>query len=104
QRFRVMVERLSQCGVSIEGEVQSLRAAPDALGRRHLAELLVRAGRVASVREAFSRYLGDGGPAAVTKKRLPVAEALHLVRGAGGVAAWAHPPYDCNRERLVELR
>jgi predicted metal-dependent phosphoesterase TrpH len=56
------------------------------------------------VREAFRRYLGDGGAVAVPKKRLPAGEALVLVRAAGGVAAWAHPSYDCQRESLAELR
>ena len=97
-----MIERLRACGVSREeGEV--LAAAPGSLGRRHLAEWLVRARRVGSVREAFARYLKDGGRAAVPKERLPVAEALALVRGAGGVAAWAHPSYDCTPETLAEL-
>jgi predicted metal-dependent phosphoesterase TrpH len=37
--------------------------------------------------------------------RLPVAEAMGLVRTAGGVAAWAHPPYDeGTRETLAGLR
>jgi predicted metal-dependent phosphoesterase TrpH len=40
----------------------------------------------------------------VPKKRVPVAEALALVRGAGGVAAWAHPSYDCTVDGLAELR
>ena len=40
---------------------------------------------------------------AAPKERLPVALALALVRGAGGVAAWAHPPYDCDRDSLAEL-
>jgi predicted metal-dependent phosphoesterase TrpH len=101
ERFREMVERLRQCGVHLNGEAP---AVPEALGRRHLAEWLVRAGRVRTVREAFTRYLGDNGRAAVPKKRLPAAEALALVRGAGGVAAWAHPPYDCTQDGLAELR
>jgi predicted metal-dependent phosphoesterase TrpH len=101
ERFGAMIERLRQCGVHLDGEAP---AAPEALGRRHLAELLVRAGRVRTVREAFTRYLGDNGRAAVPKKRLPAAEALALVRGAGGVAAWAHPPYDCTPDGLAELR
>ena len=79
-------------------------AADVALGRRHLAVLLVQTRQAGSVREAFPRYLGDGGRAAVPKERLPVAEAIALVRGAGGVAGWAHPSYDCTRERLAELR
>jgi predicted metal-dependent phosphoesterase TrpH len=101
ERFGAMVERLRQCGVHLDGEAP---AAAEALGRRHLAELLVRAGRVRTVREAFTRYLGDNGRVAVPKKRLPAAEALALVRGAGGVAAWAHPPYDCTPDGLAELR
>lgn len=104
ERFREMIERLRGRGVSLAEEEQCVQGAPEALGRRHLAEILVRARRVANVREAFQRYLGDQGDVAVPKKRLPVAEALALVRDAGGVAAWAHPPYDCTQENLAELR
>jgi predicted metal-dependent phosphoesterase TrpH len=104
ERFHEMVERLRGRGVSLEGEEQHVRGSPDTLGRRHLAEMLVRARRVANVRDAFLRYLGDSGNIAVPKKRLPVVEALALVRAAGGVAAWAHPPYDCTQEQLLELR
>jgi predicted metal-dependent phosphoesterase TrpH len=104
ERFGDMVGRLRACGVSLEEGDLRAGGAPGSLGRRHLAELLVRAGRVGSVREAFARYLKDDGRAAVPKLRLPVAEAVALVRGAGGVAGWAHPSYDCTREALVELR
>jgi predicted metal-dependent phosphoesterase TrpH len=101
ERFREMIERLRSCGVSVAEE--GLRQAPEALGRRHLAQLLVEQGKVGSLGEAFARYLRDGGRAAVPKKRLPVREALGLVQQAGGVAGWAHPAYDCTREALVEL-
>jgi predicted metal-dependent phosphoesterase TrpH len=104
ERFREMIERLRGRGVSLEGDEQRVQGSPDALGRRHLAELLVRAQRVATVREAFQRYLGDRSGVVVPKKRLPVAEAITLVRAAGGVAAWAHPPYDCTEVQLSELR
>lgn len=103
-RFREMLERLRCRGVSLEGDEQRVQGSPDALGRRHLAEMLVRARRVATVREAFVRYLSDKGDIAVPKQRLPVVEALALVADAGGVAAWAHPPYDCSLEALAELR
>ena len=65
-------------------------AAPASLGRRHLAEMLVRAGRVGSVREAFARYLQDDGRAVVPKLRLPVAEAIALVRGGRRRCGLAH--------------
>jgi predicted metal-dependent phosphoesterase TrpH len=104
ERFREMVGRLSRVGVSVSDADLLSPASPDAVGRRHLAELLVRAGRAATVREAFARYLHDCSPFVVPKQRLPVAEAVRLVRGAGGVAAWAHPSYDCTRDKLLELR
>jgi predicted metal-dependent phosphoesterase TrpH len=103
-RFHEMVKRLDGLGVHIEeAEVARLGDAT-ALGRRHLAELLVQANKVATVRDAFQRYLGDHGRATVPKTRLPVADAIALVRRASGVAAWAHPTYDCSRETLLELK
>jgi predicted metal-dependent phosphoesterase TrpH len=104
ERFGEMLGRLRACGVSLDDRNLGAGAAPGSLGRRYLAELLVRARHVGSVREAFARYLKDGGRAAVPKLRLPVAEAIALVRAAGGVAGWAHPSYDCTRETLTELR
>jgi predicted metal-dependent phosphoesterase TrpH len=103
-RFHEMVGRLRACGVSLQESDLSAGGTPASLGRRHLAELLVKAGRVGSVREAFARYLKDNGRAAVPKLRLPVGEAIALVREAGGVAGWAHPSYDCTRDALAELR
>jgi 3',5'-nucleoside bisphosphate phosphatase len=99
ERFLAMVERLRGCGVSVDpGEL------PPSPGRRHLAELLVAAGKVAHVRQAFARFLKDGGPADVPKRGLPAEEALALVRDAGGVAGLAHPSYHCCRDDLAGLR
>jgi predicted metal-dependent phosphoesterase TrpH len=103
-RFWDMAGRLRACGVSLDDEELQALAGAGSVGRRHLAELLIKARRAGSVREAFSRYLNDGGRIAVPKLRLPVGEAIALVRGAGGVASWAHPAYDCTRESLAALR
>jgi predicted metal-dependent phosphoesterase TrpH len=104
ERFWELVRQLQGLGLALdEGELRR-QAGNGVLGRRNLAELLVQQGRVGSVQEAFVRYLRDGGRAVAPKLRLPVAEAIALVRGAGGVAAWAHPSYDCDRAALVELR
>jgi predicted metal-dependent phosphoesterase TrpH len=103
-RFRDMVERLRGRGVSVEDE--ALPAAGDgaALGRRTLALVLQRSGRVGTVAEAFARWLRDGGPADVPKARLPLAEAIALVRGAGGVTSLAHPPADLTLTGVSALR
>jgi predicted metal-dependent phosphoesterase TrpH len=102
-RFWEMVARLRGLGVCLPDELLAGVGTAGTLGRRNLAELLVRARKAATVREAFHRYLGDRGRAVVPKRRLAVAEAVALVRGAGGVAAWAHPTYDCTKPALAEL-
>lgn len=103
ERFRQMVLRLSACGVPLpEAELHQIEQTVS-LGRRHLAALLVRTGHAATYREAFIRFLHDRGKVAVPKRRLPVAEAIALVRAAGGVAAWAHPAYDGTEARLRDL-
>jgi predicted metal-dependent phosphoesterase TrpH len=103
-RFWDMAARLRKSGIALDdGELRTF-AGTGTLGRRNLAEFLVQTKRAGSVREAFARYLGDRGRVVVPKVRLPVAEAIARVRGAGGVAAWAHPSYDCTRETLSELR
>lgn len=100
-RFGAMIDRLKRAGVSFEEHGFPTDAV---LGRRHLAEMLVKSRRVATVREAFQRYLHDGGCADVPKQRLPLAEALAAVRAAGGVSSWAHPPGNCSRLELQRLR
>lgn len=102
-RIEQMVRRLAEIGLRID-----LRALRDTfpratIGRKHLADWLTRTGQVAGPREAFARFLGDDGPAHVAKPRLPIAESIALIRGAGGVAGLAHPPYDLRWNSLREM-
>jgi predicted metal-dependent phosphoesterase TrpH len=101
ERFLGMVGRLRDLGVSVE--VTDADLSRSSLGRRSLAELLVNQGHAGSIREAFQRWLHDRGRAALPKTGLPVGEAIALVRAAGGVASWAHPPYDQCMARLGDL-
>lgn len=103
-RYREMIDRLKGCGVTLDEALLTEQVAAETLGRRHLAEALVRSGQTGSIREAFARYLGDQGPAMAPKLRLPVAEAIALVQAAGGVTSWAHPSFDHVQERLTALR
>ena len=101
ERFLAMVERLRARGVQVSSERPDEKGT---LGRRHLAALLVKARRAATIREAFARYLNDPDLSRIPKLRLPTADAIALVRAAGGVAAWAHPSYDGTEQRLRELQ
>ena len=98
-RYAEMVAKLAKLGVN----VPEAPASDASLGRRHLAEALVHAGKVGTVRDAFQRYLEDGGPADVPKLRLELAEAIALVHSAGGVTSYAHPMPRVDRHELATL-
>ena len=99
-RLEAMAGRLGALGLSVDLEAIRRHHPRAVLGRRHLADYLARTGQISSPREAFARYLGDKGPAAEPKVRLPWDEAIALIRGAGGVASLAHPPFYLRLEML----
>jgi predicted metal-dependent phosphoesterase TrpH len=102
-RLEAMAERLRKKSLLLDLEILRRSFPRAVLGRRHVAEYLARTGQVAGVRSAFTELLGDGRPAFVAKPQLDVVEAIGLIRGAGGVAALAHPPYNLRAETLRTL-
>lgn len=102
ERFLGILERLRAIGIDLDVDDAPSGADPS-LGRRHVAEMMVRAKKIGTVQDAFRRYLADESLIAGPKRRLPMEEAISLVRGAGGVASWAHPSYDCTKDSLAEL-
>lgn len=90
RRAALIVERLNALGVAVTLAEVEREAAGGAVGRPHVARALVTRGAVASVAEAFDRYLADGRPAAVAKAKLSALDAIRLVHGAGGAAVLAH--------------
>lgn len=61
------------------------------VGRPHVAAALVKAGVVRTQREAFDRFLRDGGPADVPGPRLSVEAGAALGKAAGARVSLAHP-------------
>ena len=95
-----MVEKLNELGMPVTMEMVQHEAAGGAVGRPHVARALVAGGWVRDIRDAFDRWLGDGKAANVGKLRLEIAEGIALIHDAGGVAVWAHPQGEGNRERI----
>jgi 3',5'-nucleoside bisphosphate phosphatase len=91
QRNREMVDALVALGIDVTYEEVAAEAGSAVVGRPHFARVLIRKGAVASMDEAFDRYLGDGRPAYRERLRLEAAEAIGLARASGGVAVIAHP-------------
>jgi predicted metal-dependent phosphoesterase TrpH len=64
------------------------KLAGGALGRPHIAQVLMAKGYAGNMQDAFNRYLV---PCDVPKRYFPADEALATVRRLGGVAVLAHP-------------
>lgn len=90
ERAERIVRRLCELGRSVSLErVREL--ARGVIARPHIARAMVEAGHVATVAEAFERYLNVGRPAYEPKEEVKVAEAAALIAQAGGVMVLAHP-------------
>jgi predicted metal-dependent phosphoesterase TrpH len=90
-RLRVMAAKLAQRGIRIDVEPVIAAAGDRSVGRPDLARLMVAAGKVGSMKEAFHRYLFDGGPVEVPHRELAIGDAIALGRAAGARMALAHP-------------
>jgi len=87
-----IIERLQKLGFDITlQEVWDAKAESGQIGRPHIAQILQNKGYASSINEAFDKYLGRGRPAYVDKYRLDCAQAMEIIRGAGGVPVLAHP-------------
>jgi predicted metal-dependent phosphoesterase TrpH len=87
-----MVAKLQNLGYPITFERVREIARGGNIIRPHVAQALVEAGVVPTVKEAFSdELIGSGGRAYVEKHALPPAHAIELVHRAGGACVLAHP-------------
>ncbi len=100
-RLRPVLDKLAVLGVPVSEEAVLAQVGDSpSVGRPHIADALVEAGWVADRREAFDRFLADGGPAHVARYAIELGHGIDLVHAAGGVAVVAHP-WGRGREQLL---
>ncbi len=103
ERAEGMVEKLQELGVNISfHEVEEI-AGGGAVGRLHLAQIILRNGYVNSIEEAFRKYIGDGGPAYIKKYRFTPEEVIRIITAVGGIPVLAHPSLLRNDELIPRL-
>ena len=78
------------------------RAGDRALTRHHLAQALIAAGHVGTLRAAFQGPLSRRS-GAVPGIELAVSDVISTIRDHGGVPVWAHPPMAVAAAHLDEL-
>lgn len=98
-----IVKKLNQMGVRITFEQVLAKAAGGAIGRPHVADVLVEEGFCFSPNDAFGKYLAYGKPAYESKYVMEPAEAVEVIHDAGGIAVIAHPALYGDDELLPQL-
>lgn len=101
-RAREIGARLAALGAPIDVEALVAAARPGtAIARPLLARLLVSAGHVSSVQEAFDRFLASGQAAFVPRTGSSPAAVVTAIHAAGGLASLAHPGVT-RKDELIE--
>ena len=93
-RVREIGTRLARLGAPVNVEAlleRSAHTAGTSIGRPVIARALVAAGYVASLQEAFDRFLAAGRPAFVPRTGESPAAVVDRIHAAGGIASMAHP-------------
>jgi 3',5'-nucleoside bisphosphate phosphatase len=97
KRNELIIHKLQELGFQVtlseaEAIAAERRSGKDrAVGRPHMAELLLRKGYVATIGEAFDRLLGEDGAAYIGVQRVSPETAVRWIHEAGGAAVLAHP-------------
>jgi predicted metal-dependent phosphoesterase TrpH len=106
-RVEAFGDRLASLGMPVDLEAVLARGrlqSKVSIGRPQVARAMVAARHVASVREAFDKWLGTGRPAFVPRVGPPPEEVVGIVHDAGGLISLAHPGRTRIDERIPALR
>ena len=103
ERVHKIVNNLGEEGVKLDAQAVFDISGKGTVGRMHIARALLKEGWVTTTAEAFRKYIGDKSPAYVLGFNLSPAEAINLIKSAGGVAVLAHPYILRNDELITEL-
>ena len=90
-RAQGMIAKLKEKGMHIEWERVQEIAGSGSIGRPHIAQALLEKGYIASLKEAFIKYISRNGPAYVEREKMTVVEVVELILRSNGLPVLAHP-------------
>lgn len=90
-RAQKILAKLDALGVPVEFASVAAIAGDAAIGRPHVARALMDGGHVATIQEAFDKYLASDKPAYVEYESASPHQAVEMIRAVGAVPVLAHP-------------
>lgn len=101
KRAQGMIAKLANLGLNIEWERVKEIAGSGSVGRPDIATALLEKGYITSIKEAFTKYIGWGGPAYVEREKMSPQETVELILRAKGLPVLAHPLTINDPETLI---
>ena len=101
RRAQGMTAKLRKLGIHIEWQRVREIAGGGSIGRPHIAQAMLEKGYVASVKQAFTKYIGRDGPAYIEREKMTPVEAVKIILRANGLPVLAHPLTINNLETMV---
>lgn len=90
-RAHRIIDDLKSHGIDIPLDQVMAEADGGAIGRPHIARVMVDHGYASNIKEIFKNYLVKGKPGYVKKVRIEFIEAVSLIKECGGIPVIAHP-------------
>ncbi len=92
KRAGLIVEDLNANGYKISlDQIISEAGSASAIGRPHIARILLKNGYGTDMNDIFKKFLVKGKPGYVKKNKISPERAFELIKLSGGIAVAAHP-------------
>jgi len=91
ERARGMIAKLGNLSVHISWQRVQEIAGSGSIGRPHIAQAMLEKGYIASLKEAFTKYISRDGPAYVERGKMTPQQAVGLILRTNGLPVLAHP-------------
>jgi len=101
ERALGIIAKLGNLGMPIDWERVREIAGSGSIGRPHIAQAMLEKGYVASLKEAFTKYISRGGPAYVERGKMTPVRAVELILQANGLPVLAHPFTSRDPETMI---
>lgn len=103
-RNEEMCRRLTEHGFPVTCQELAREFPGCVITRAHYARFMLSRGYTKTLKEAFDRYIGDGCPCFVPRKKITPMRAVEIILKAGGFPILAHPLlYHFSPQKLEEL-
>jgi len=103
KRMRAIVDVLKSEGVDINYDAARAESHKGNIGRPHAAHVLIHKGYVASISEAFIRYLSTDKINAIKTEYGLLKDVIEVVHDAGGIVSIAHPGRLFTKNEMKDL-